>query len=91
MLKMTIVDVERARGETRYGSEKELADYLAGRFWPLLPHVHLDEMVKVLNEGDVIRVAVEPYLPPVEANILPENYLDASQADEPDPWPRRGE
>jgi hypothetical protein len=91
MLKMTINDLERDHRRVYFGSERELMDRLLGyakHFYPDFP-ANLDAAVAALNATDLYQVTVEPYVEPIERNLLPEDYLTAEQGE--DPWPRASE
>lgn len=93
MLRVTVLNLQTDRDEFAFGQERMLCDWLRDEFPEVLLRVSgdIDKLVAALNATDLYRASVTPYEPGVEANRLPEGYQTASQADEPDPWPRRGE
>lgn len=93
MLKANVLNLHTDRSEVAFGGERELADWLRNEYPEVLARApgDVDQLVAALNASDLYRASVVPYEPGVEANRLPSGYQTASQADEPDPWPRRGE
>lgn len=89
MLKMTVHDLENDRISTRFGSERELLEFLKLHYPVVSPAYHLDDAVQMLNDGDLFKVFVEPYVQDSSSNLLPDDYLTADQGD--DPWPRAGD
>lgn len=90
MLKLTVHDVENDRNDYRFGSDGDLLKYLKMRYPQLRDALTLADAIRVMNDSDIFVVKAEQYEPSVEENLLPPGYATHSQADEEDPWPRRG-
>jgi hypothetical protein len=91
MLKLTVHDVENDRNDYRYGSDGDLLKYLKMRYPQLRDIYSLAEAIRAMNDSDIFVVSAEQYEPGVEANLLRPDYVTHSQADEDDPWVRRGD
>jgi hypothetical protein len=88
MLKLTIRDVERDRIMTRFGSERELLDFVRNNYPATWGKRTLDLALGVLNASDLYEAKTEPHK--MVPSRLPVDYLTHSQADSEDPWPRKG-
>lgn len=91
MLKMTVHDLEADRAVVRFGSDGDLLDFLKLHYPVVAQARTLTQALALLNDSDLFRAAVKPYEPDLASNLLPDDYLHHSQADEEDPWPRAGD
>lgn len=91
MLKLTVQDLEQDRVVTRFGSDSDLLDFLKLHYPVTERAPTLTQALALLNDSDLYRALVKPYEPDPASNLLPDDYLHHSQADEEDPWPRAGD
>ena len=91
MLKLIVQDLEQDRAITRYGSDDDLLDFLKLHYPVVARALTLTQALALLNDSDLFRAAAKPYEPDPASNLLPDDYLHHSQADEEDPWPRAGD
>ncbi len=89
MLKLTVQDIEQDCLTTRYGSDRDLLEFLKRLQPGMLHHVYtLADALRILNDSDLYAARSQPYEPLASANLLPDDYLTASQAESEDPWVR---
>ena len=90
---MIRLDIKHQDGheEARFGSERELYDYLKSEYPILNDALNLEEAVGMQNDTELFVVKTSPVKARREDNVLPDDYLTATQRDDDDPWPRAGD
>lgn len=86
MLKLTARFITQGRQEVFYGDEFRVRQWLHQHCPESQPYHDIDDAVRAVNDFGQVEVEVQPYQPPPQSNLLPENYLEHEESE--DPWPR---